>query len=88
MGLENIHEIDLMHKDFHPVSETLNRGEYTQASDIYSFGMVILEVLTSYQPYYNIPYNKNFAMGIWEGLNLKFNLLNRPTAKELGSQRF
>ncbi|RHZ56993.1 hypothetical protein Glove_395g28 [Diversispora epigaea] len=26
--------------------ETLSRGEYTQASDIYSFGMVMLEVLT------------------------------------------
>ncbi|RHZ74612.1 hypothetical protein Glove_220g53 [Diversispora epigaea] len=42
--------------------ETLSRGEYTQASDIYSFGMVMLEVLTSYPPYYNIPHNENLAM--------------------------
>ncbi|RHZ47679.1 hypothetical protein Glove_574g42 [Diversispora epigaea] len=85
IGLTNIHEIGLMHKDFHsgnivnqsltlsyitdfglckPVTEnnleniygvipymapeTLSRGEYTQASDIHSFGMVMLEVLTSY----------------------------------------
>jgi serine/threonine protein kinase len=48
--------------------ETLSRGEYTQASDIYSFGMVMLEVLTSYPPYYNIPHNENLAMDICEGL--------------------
>ncbi|RHZ80689.1 hypothetical protein Glove_132g90 [Diversispora epigaea] len=105
IGLINIHEMGLMHKDFHsgnivnqtltlsyitdfglckPVTEndpekiygvipymapeTLSRGEYTKASDIYSFGMVMLEVLTSYPPYYNIPHNENLAMGICEGL--------------------
>ncbi|RHZ84252.1 hypothetical protein Glove_84g94 [Diversispora epigaea] len=104
-GLLNLHEMGLMHKDFHsgnivnqnltlsyitdfglckPVSEndpeniygvipfmapeTLSRGEYTKASDIYSFGMVMLEVLTSYPPYYNIPHDENLAMGICEGL--------------------
>ncbi|RHZ79166.1 hypothetical protein Glove_151g70 [Diversispora epigaea] len=103
--LTNIHEMGLMHKDFHsgnivnetlrlsyitdfglckPVTEnnpeniygvipymapeTLSRGEYTQASDIYSFGMIMLEVLTSYPPYYNIPHNENLAMSICEGL--------------------
>ncbi|RHZ89630.1 hypothetical protein Glove_13g260 [Diversispora epigaea] len=105
IGLINIHEMGLMHKDFHsgnivnqtltlsyitdfglckPVTEndpeniygvipymapeTLSRGEYTKASDIYSFGMVMLEVLTSYPPYYNIPHNENLAMGSCEGL--------------------
>ncbi|RHZ80676.1 hypothetical protein Glove_132g174 [Diversispora epigaea] len=105
IGLTNIHEIDLMHKDFHPgnivnltlalsyitdfglckpvtendpeniygvipymAPETLSKKEYTQASDIYSFGMVMLEVLTSYPPYYNIPHNENLALGICEGL--------------------
>ncbi|RHZ78063.1 hypothetical protein Glove_168g168 [Diversispora epigaea] len=104
-GLTNIHEMGLMHKDFHsgnivnqtltlsyitdfglckPVTEndpeniygvipymapeTLSRGEYTKESDIYSFGMVMLEVLTSYPPYYNIPHNENLAIGICEGL--------------------
>ncbi|RHZ44158.1 hypothetical protein Glove_756g14 [Diversispora epigaea] len=103
-GLKNIHEMDLMHKDFHsgnivnqdlalsyitdfglckPVTEnnpeklygvipymapeTLSRGEYTQASDIYSFGMVMLEVLTSYPPYYNVPHDANLVMKILEG---------------------
>ncbi|RHZ77792.1 hypothetical protein Glove_173g54 [Diversispora epigaea] len=104
IGLKNIHEMDLMHKDLHtgniinqsldscyityfglckPViendpenihgvipymaPETLSRGEYTQASDIYSFGLIMLEVLTSYPPYYNIPHDGNLAMGICEG---------------------
>ncbi|RHZ84549.1 hypothetical protein Glove_79g6 [Diversispora epigaea] len=48
--------------------ETLSRGEYTQASDIYSFGMVMLEVLTSYPPYYNIPHDVNLVIKICEGL--------------------
>ncbi|RHZ65146.1 hypothetical protein Glove_319g138 [Diversispora epigaea] len=47
--------------------ETLNRGEYIQASDIYSFGMVMLEVLTSYPPYYNIPHDANLVMKICKG---------------------
>ncbi|RHZ88341.1 hypothetical protein Glove_23g101 [Diversispora epigaea] len=51
--------------------ETLSNGEYTQASDIYSFGMVMLEVLTSYPPYYNIPHNENLVMDICKGLKPK-----------------
>ncbi|RHZ81668.1 hypothetical protein Glove_117g33 [Diversispora epigaea] len=47
--------------------ETLSKGKYTQASDIYSFGMVMLEVLTSYPPYYNIPHNANLVMDICKG---------------------
>ncbi|RHZ69648.1 hypothetical protein Glove_281g64 [Diversispora epigaea] len=53
--------------------ETLSRGEYAQASDIYSFGMVMLEVLTSYPPYYNIlHYYVNLVIQIREGLKPKF----------------
>ncbi|RHZ51604.1 hypothetical protein Glove_476g101 [Diversispora epigaea] len=48
--------------------EILIRGEYTQASDIYSFGMVMLEILTSYPPYYNIPHNENLVNEICKGL--------------------
>ncbi|RHZ68688.1 hypothetical protein Glove_294g133 [Diversispora epigaea] len=51
--------------------ETLSRGEYIQASDIYSFGMIILEVLTSYPPYYNISHNENLVMDICKGLKPK-----------------
>ncbi|RHZ57036.1 hypothetical protein Glove_395g49 [Diversispora epigaea] len=48
--------------------ETLSKGEYTQASEIYSFGMVMLEVLTSYPPYYNISHDANLVMDICKGL--------------------
>ncbi|RHZ75195.1 hypothetical protein Glove_217g60 [Diversispora epigaea] len=47
--------------------ETLNSGEYTQASDIYSFGMIMLEVFTSYPPYYNIPHDEKLVISICEG---------------------
>ncbi|RHZ73892.1 hypothetical protein Glove_228g55 [Diversispora epigaea] len=47
--------------------ETLNRREYTQASDIYSFGMIMYEVFTSYPPYYNIPHDKKLVISICNG---------------------
>ncbi|RHZ83888.1 hypothetical protein Glove_87g276 [Diversispora epigaea] len=76
--------------------ETLNRGEYTQASDIYSFGMIMYEIFTSYPPYYNIPHDKNLVISICEGQKPEImceipQLLkdsdpsNRPKAIELKS---
>ncbi|RHZ83828.1 hypothetical protein Glove_87g249 [Diversispora epigaea] len=47
--------------------ETLNRGEYSQASDIYSFGMIMYEIFTSYPPYYNIPHDENLVISICKG---------------------
>ncbi|RHZ79200.1 hypothetical protein Glove_151g119 [Diversispora epigaea] len=47
--------------------ETLNKGEYTQASDVYSFGMIMLEVFTSYPPYYNIPHDEKLVFLICDG---------------------
>ncbi|RHZ70795.1 hypothetical protein Glove_267g41 [Diversispora epigaea] len=119
-GLKNIHESDLIHKDFHsgnivnpiltesyitdfglckPVSEKnsekifgiipymapeiLNKEQYSKASDIYSFGMVMLEVLTSYPPYYNIPHDANLAMGICEGLKPEIKCEIPQVLKEL-----
>ncbi|RHZ84243.1 hypothetical protein Glove_84g11 [Diversispora epigaea] len=77
IGLTNIHEMGL-HKDFHSgniVNQSLT------LSYISDFGLckpvtendleniyVMLEVLTSYPPYYNIPHNENLAMGIFKGL--------------------
>ncbi|RHZ86540.1 hypothetical protein Glove_50g66 [Diversispora epigaea] len=49
-------------------TETLSRGEYTRESDIYSFGMIMLEVFTSYPPYYNIPHDENLVKMICDGL--------------------
>ncbi|RHZ75724.1 hypothetical protein Glove_212g227 [Diversispora epigaea] len=47
--------------------ETLNRGEYTQASDIYSFGMIMYELFTSYPPYYNMPHDEKLVILICDG---------------------
>jgi len=47
--------------------ETLNGGEYTQKSDIYSFGMIMYEVFTSYPPYYNIPHDEKLVISICDG---------------------
>ncbi|RHZ61177.1 hypothetical protein Glove_349g123 [Diversispora epigaea] len=47
--------------------ETLNRGEYTQASDVYSFGMIMSEVFTSYPPYYNLPHDEKLVKLICDG---------------------
>ncbi|RHZ85820.1 hypothetical protein Glove_60g89 [Diversispora epigaea] len=119
-GLKNIHEMGLMHKDFHsgnivnqnifscyitdfglckPVSEkdpekifgiipymapeTLSRGEYTQASDIYSFGMIMLEVLTSYPPYYNVKHDTNLVMDICNEHNPEIKCEIPQTLKEM-----
>ncbi|RHZ46803.1 hypothetical protein Glove_606g149 [Diversispora epigaea] len=119
-GLENIHEMSLMHKDFHsgnivnqhltgshitdfglckPVSEknpekvfgiipymapeTLNKGDYSQASDIYSFGMIMLEVFTSYPPYFNIPHDASLVMDICKGLKPEIKCEIPQLLKEL-----
>jgi serine/threonine protein kinase len=103
-GLDFIHKLGLMHKDFHsgnivnstlsnsyitdfglckPITENnseeiygvipfmapevLSKKKYIQASDIYSFGMIMLEILTSYPPYYNISHDVNLIMKICNG---------------------
>ncbi|RHZ84248.1 hypothetical protein Glove_84g107 [Diversispora epigaea] len=47
--------------------ETLNKGRYTQESDMYSLGMITLEVFTSYPPFYNAPHDINLIMAICNG---------------------
>jgi len=51
--------------------EVLKKKEYTQASDVYSFGIIMTEVLTGYPPYHNIPHDQDLAMRICEGLRPK-----------------
>ncbi|RHZ82110.1 hypothetical protein Glove_114g166 [Diversispora epigaea] len=103
-GLNRIHKIGLVHKDFHlgnivnesltnsyitdfglckPVSENNKEiiigvlpylvpeiwieKKYTSALDVYSFGMIMLEVFTSYPPYYNVPHDLKLITSICEG---------------------
>ncbi|GBC54466.2 kinase-like domain-containing protein [Rhizophagus irregularis DAOM 181602=DAOM 197198] len=71
-GLSDIHSSGLIHRDFHS-PEVLRGKEYTQSSDIYSFGIVAYEVCTGFPPYYNISHDELLAIKICQGLRPKFN---------------
>lgn len=61
--------------------EILNGMSYTQASDIYSFGMVAYEVLTGLPPYYEHERDSALAPSICGGL--RPNLDNIQTLREI-----
>ncbi|RIB08779.1 kinase-like domain-containing protein [Gigaspora rosea] len=48
-----------------------HRKEYTQKSDIYSFGIIISEVFTGYPPYHDIPHDNDLATRICLGYRPK-----------------
>ncbi|RIB20072.1 kinase-like domain-containing protein, partial [Gigaspora rosea] len=48
-----------------------NGKEYTQKSDIYSFGIIMSEVFTGYPPYHDIPHNEDLATRICLGYRPK-----------------
>ncbi|GET51334.1 kinase-like domain-containing protein [Rhizophagus irregularis DAOM 181602=DAOM 197198] len=53
--------------------EVLRGKEYTQASDIYAFGIIAYEIFTGFPPYHDIDYDELLAMKICQGLRPKFN---------------
>jgi len=54
--------------------EVLQNQPYTQKADIYSFGIIIYEVLTGLPPYYDQNHNLDLALRICQGLRPKFNI--------------
>ncbi|MCE8162864.1 MAG: protein kinase [Candidatus Moeniiplasma glomeromycotorum] len=54
--------------------EVLRSQPYTQASDIYSFGIVTSEILTGLPPYYDQEHNISLAVQICLGLRPKFQI--------------
>ncbi len=54
--------------------EVLRGKEYTQASDIYSFGIIIYEVFNGLPPYHDMSHDELLAIKICQGLRPKFNI--------------
>src|SRR5687767_3017217 len=53
--------------------EVLRGKEYTQASDIYGFGIIAHELCTGLPPYYDVPHDEFLAIRICHGLRPKSN---------------
>ncbi|POG78652.1 kinase-like domain-containing protein [Rhizophagus irregularis DAOM 181602=DAOM 197198] len=53
--------------------EILKGKEYTQASDIYGYGIIAYEICTGFPPYYDIAHDEFLAMKICNGLRPKSN---------------
>src|SRR5436189_6127676 len=51
--------------------EVLRGKEYTQASDIYGFGIIAYEICTGLPPYYDIAHDEFLAAKICQGLRPK-----------------
>ncbi|GES73279.1 kinase-like domain-containing protein [Rhizophagus clarus] len=84
MGLckpANYHELNNKEKkgpygvESYLAPEILRGENYTQASDIYSLGIIIYEVISELPPYYNISTrDRILAVEICEGLRPEFNI--------------
>ncbi|EXX76228.1 kinase-like domain-containing protein [Rhizophagus irregularis DAOM 181602=DAOM 197198] len=53
--------------------EVLRGKEYTQASDIYGYGIIAYEICTGFPPYYDIAHDEFLTMKICNGLRPKSN---------------
>src|SRR2546423_14486387 len=53
--------------------EVLHGYQYTKAADIYSFGIVMNELMSEETPYNNIPHDHILAVKICEGLRPKIS---------------
>jgi serine/threonine protein kinase len=58
--------------------EVLRRRPYTQAADIYSFGMIMYFVATGQQPFANRAHDKLLALDICEGIRPEINVPEAP----------
>jgi serine/threonine protein kinase len=54
--------------------EILRGQNYTKAADIYSFGIIMYEVISGLPPYHKISHDNNLAIKICKGLRPRFNI--------------
>ena len=62
--------------------EVLRGKTYTQAADIYSFGILACEILSGLPPYHNLPHNEFLALKICQGLRPNLNNVKVPPLLE------
>ncbi|EXX69537.1 Ypk2p [Rhizophagus irregularis DAOM 197198w] len=57
------------------IAPEILRGEnYTEASDIYSFGIIMYEVISGLPPYHDLNHDQYLAIKICQGLRPRFNI--------------
>ncbi|RIA93757.1 kinase-like domain-containing protein, partial [Glomus cerebriforme] len=54
--------------------EVLRGKKYTQESDVYSFGIIIYEVINGLPPYHDMAHEEFLAIKICQGLRPRFNI--------------
>jgi serine/threonine protein kinase len=54
--------------------EILQGQNYTKAADIYSFGIIMYEVISGLPPYYDLSHDENLAIKICQGLRPRFEI--------------
>jgi serine/threonine protein kinase len=54
--------------------EILRGQSYTKASDVYSFGIIMYEVISGLPPYHDVSHDNNLAIRICKGLRPRFNI--------------
>ncbi|RIA94518.1 kinase-like domain-containing protein [Glomus cerebriforme] len=79
MGLSKPVDYDNTKKSIYGVlpyiaPEILRGQNYTKTGDIYSFGIIMYEVISGLPPYHNVSHNENLAIKICEGLRPRFNI--------------
>jgi serine/threonine protein kinase len=55
-------------------TEILRGQNYTKAADIYSFGIIMYELISGLPPYHDVSHNKNLAIKICQGLRPRFKI--------------
>ncbi|PKB93710.1 kinase-like protein [Rhizophagus irregularis] len=74
----NYNKLDIKNKAYgvlpYIAPEILTRQNFTKASDIYSFGIIMYEVISGLPPYHDIAHNMDLARKICVGHRPRFNI--------------
>ncbi|RIA80188.1 kinase-like domain-containing protein [Glomus cerebriforme] len=78
IGLDEIHKRELIHRDLH-IGNILHDSfacitDMGLSADIYSFGIIMYEVISGLPPYHDVSHDKDLAIKICQGLRPRFNI--------------